>query len=63
MYVMRFIEQLFDDEKLRLPQTNVPYLRLKYVACILMEGSTAGISEKGNTSTGGKKELTLFVVL
>ena len=53
VYVMRFIEQLLWGEKLRLPQTDVPYLRLKYVSRILKEGRAAGVHEKGGSSEAG----------
>ena len=56
VYVMRYIEQILDNQKLRIPHTDVPYLRLKYVATILKEGSAAGIFEKGDTSTGWEKK-------
>ncbi|KAH7668402.1 Ulp1 peptidase protein [Dioscorea alata] len=51
VYVMRFIEQLLADEKLRVPQTDVPYLRLKYAARILLDGRAAGVGDKGETSS------------
>lgn len=42
VYVMHFIEHILQGEKLYLPQNDVPYLRLNYVAHILMEGVTHG---------------------
>ena len=50
VYVMRFIEQLLNGEKLRLPHADVPFWRLKYVTRILKEGCAAGIIEKGDSS-------------
>ncbi|XP_039135787.1 uncharacterized protein LOC120273222 [Dioscorea cayenensis subsp. rotundata] len=56
VYIIRFIEQLLDGEKLRVPQADVPYLRLKYVTGILKEGSAAGITDKGDSPTWAKKD-------
>lgn len=49
VYVMRFIKQILHGEKLRLPQNDVPYLRLKYIAHILTD-SIAHSGDKPETS-------------
>lgn len=49
MYVMIFIKQILQGEKLWLPQNEVPYLQLKYIVHILIEGITHGI-HKGESS-------------
>uniref|UniRef100_UPI0035D04FAD hypothetical protein n=1 Tax=Bartonella sp. MR168JLCBS TaxID=3243556 RepID=UPI0035D04FAD len=51
VYLMRFMEQLLDGEKLRVAEKEVGYLRLKYAARILLDGSAAGVSGKGGPST------------
>ncbi len=51
VYLMRFMEQLLDGEKLRVPEKDVPYLRLKYAARILLDGSATGVNGKGGPSS------------
>lgn len=57
VYVMSFIEQILQGEKLHFLWTDVIHMRLHFTASIFMDGITRG----GRTFDEGKKSSDLFL--